>query len=171
MFLHCRHVAVTRQLSPSRQSCGQNTACCADLTEFFLSLFLRCRPMLEKTSVVATMRKSLILQDSSLRTWPFARPQGAEKERGKTGQDRQNQASRWVTKSASPSEKPRQARGLTGLIDMQRECLCMFYWWWNTDLNPEPPSQDLRQIDNAEALSAEQTRKMLKPRASTFLRF
>jgi len=28
---------------------------------------------------------------------------------GKTGQERQNQASRQVTKSASPSEKPRQA--------------------------------------------------------------
>jgi hypothetical protein len=76
--------------------------------------------MLEKTSVVATMRKPLILQDSSLRTWPFARPQGVEKERGKTGQERQNQASRWVAKSASPSEKPRQAWGLTGLIDIQR---------------------------------------------------
>jgi hypothetical protein len=55
---------------------GPNTACCADLTGFFFSLFLRCRPMLEKKTVVATMRKPLILQDSSLRTWPFARPQG-----------------------------------------------------------------------------------------------
>ncbi|WP_265288858.1 hypothetical protein [Verminephrobacter eiseniae] len=58
--------------------------------EFFLSLFLRCRPMLEKTSVVSTVRKLLILQMSALRTWPFARPQGVEKERGKTGQSPQN---------------------------------------------------------------------------------
>ena len=80
--------------------------------------------MLEKILVVATLRKSLIFKDSSLRTWPFARPQGAEKERGKTGQERQNQASRQAAKSASPSEKPRQAWGLTGLIEMQRGCLC-----------------------------------------------
>jgi len=86
--------------------------------------------MLEKISVVTDMRKLLILQDSSLRTWPFARPQGVEKEKGKTGQERQNQASRRAAKSASRSEKPRQAWGLTGLIEMQRECLCKFYWWW-----------------------------------------
>jgi hypothetical protein len=94
------------------------------LTGFFLSLFLRCRPMLEKTSVVSVVSKLLIFKELPLRTWPFARPQGAEKERGKTGRERQNQASRRVAKSASPSEKPRQAWGLTGLIDMQRECLC-----------------------------------------------
>jgi hypothetical protein len=94
--------------------------------------------MLEKTSVVATMRKSLILQDSSLRTWPFARPQGEEKERGKTGQERQNQASRRVAKSASRSEKPRQTWRLAGFIEMQRGCLCKFLWWGNTELNPEP---------------------------------
>jgi hypothetical protein len=80
--------------------------------------------MLEKTFVVATMLKSLILQDSPLRTWPFARPQGVEKERGKTGQSRQNPGRPRVAKSASLSEKPGQAWGLTGLIEMQRECLC-----------------------------------------------
>ena len=106
--------------------------------EFSLSLVLRCRPMLEKTSVLTAMRKLLILKDSSLRTWPFARPQGAEKERGKTGQERQNQASRQAAKSASPSEKPRQTRGLTGLIEMQRELLCKFLWWSWGDLNPRP---------------------------------
>jgi hypothetical protein len=94
--------------------------------------------MLKKISVVATMRKSLILQDSSLRTWPFARPQGAEKERGNPGQEHQNQASRRAAKSASPSEKPRQAWGLTGLIDLQRECLCKFYWWSWGESNPRP---------------------------------
>ena len=94
--------------------------------------------MLEKTSVVATMRKSLILQDSSLRTWPFARPQGAEKERGKTGQSRQNPGRPQVAKSANRSEKPPQAWGLTGLIEMQRECLCKLYWWSWGDLNPRP---------------------------------
>jgi hypothetical protein len=47
-------------------------------------------PDARKNIVVATMRKSLILQDSSLRTWPFARPQGTEKERGETGQNHQN---------------------------------------------------------------------------------
>lgn len=77
--------------------------------------------MLEKTSVVSVARKLLIFQEFALRTWPFARPQGTEKERGKTGQERQNQASRRVAKSASLSEKPRQAWGLTGLIEMQRE--------------------------------------------------
>jgi hypothetical protein len=86
--------------------------------------------MLEKTSVVSVASKLLIFKKLPLRTWPFARPQGAEKERGKTGQEHQNQASRWVAKSASPSEKPRQAWGLTGLIEMQRECLCKFLWWW-----------------------------------------
>ena len=94
--------------------------------------------MLEKRSRVASIRKLLIFKDSALRTWPFARPQEVEKERGKTGQERQNQASRRVAKSASPSEKPRQAWGLTGLIDMQRECLCKFLWWWTTELNPKP---------------------------------
>ncbi|MFN7445046.1 MAG: hypothetical protein ACK5RC_07760, partial [Curvibacter sp.] len=72
------------------------------------------------------LHKLLILQESALRTWPFARPQGVEKERGKTGQDRQKQGRPQVAKSASRSEKPRQAWGLTGLIDMQRECLCKF---------------------------------------------
>lgn len=80
--------------------------------------------MLEKKSVVSVVRKLLILKESALRTWPFARPQGVEKERGKTGQERQNQASRRAAKSASRSEKPRQAWGLTGLIEMQRKCLC-----------------------------------------------
>ncbi|MFN9571595.1 MAG: hypothetical protein ACK58C_10865 [Betaproteobacteria bacterium] len=94
------------------------------MTEFFLSLFLRCRPMLEKTSVVSVARKLLILKESALRTWSFARPQGVEKERGKTGQGRQKQGQPQVAKSASQSEKPRRAWGLTGLIDMQRECLC-----------------------------------------------
>jgi|GEM_PF-3991401 len=46
--------------------------------------------MLEKTSVVTKMRKLLILQGSPLRTWPFARPQGAEKERGKMGKNAKN---------------------------------------------------------------------------------
>jgi hypothetical protein len=105
---------------------------------FFLSLFLRCRPMLKKISVVATMRKSLILQESSLRTWPFARPQGVEKERGKTGAEGQKQALWWVAKSASRSEKPRQAWDLTGFIEMQRECLCKLYWWWKREPNPRP---------------------------------
>ncbi len=94
--------------------------------------------MLEKTCVVTTMRKSLILQNSSLRTWPFARPQGAEKERGKQGKNGLNGRVPGGTKSASPSEKPRQAWGLTGLIDMQRECLSKFYWWSWGDLNPRP---------------------------------
>ena len=106
--------------------------------EFSLSLVLRCRPMLEKTSVLTAMRKLLILKDSSLRTWPFARPQGVEKEREKQGKNGLNGRVPGGTKSASPSEKPRQAWGLTGLIEMQRECLCKFYWWWNTELNPEP---------------------------------
>lgn len=85
--------------------------------------------MLEKTSVTKTMRKLLILPESSLRTWPFARPQEVEKERGKTGVNGQKQALRRAAKSASRSEKPRQTRGLTGLIEMQRECLCKLYWW------------------------------------------
>ena len=80
--------------------------------------------MLEKRSTVADMRKVLILQDSTLRTWPFARLQRAEKERGKTGVKGPKQALLWVAKSASRSEKPRQAWGLTGFIEMQRECLC-----------------------------------------------
>jgi len=80
--------------------------------------------MLEKRSGVVVMRKLLILNDSSLRTWPFARPQGVEKERGKTGVKDAKRALRWVAKSASRSEKPRQTRGLTGFIDMQREFLC-----------------------------------------------
>lgn len=92
--------------------------------EFFLSLFLRCQPMLEKTSAVSVVPKLLIFKELTLRTWCFARPQGVEKERGKTGQERQNQASLRVAKSASLSEKPRQTWGLTGLIDMQRGCLC-----------------------------------------------
>lgn len=57
-------------------------------------------------------------------TWPFARPQGAEKERGKTRVKGQKWAQRWMAKSASRSEKSRQTRGLEGLIEMQRECLC-----------------------------------------------
>ncbi len=85
--------------------------------------------MLEKTSVVSVARKLLILKESSLRTWSFAHPQGAEKERGKTGVEGQKRVARRVAKSASRSEKPRQAWGLTGLIEMQRECLCKFYWW------------------------------------------
>jgi hypothetical protein len=97
--------------------------------------------MLEKTSVVSAARKLMILKELALRTWPFARPQGAEKERGNTGQERQNQASRWVAKSASRSEKPRQAWGLTGLIEMQRGCLCKFYWWWTREPNPRPLSK------------------------------
>jgi hypothetical protein len=44
------------------------------------------------------------------------RPQGVEKERGKTGQDRQKQGRPQVAKSASRSEKPRQAWGLTGFF-------------------------------------------------------
>ena len=94
--------------------------------------------MLEKTSAVSRLHKLLILQESALRTWPFARPQGVEKERGKTGQDRQEQGRPQVAKSASRSEKPRQAWGLTGLIEMQRECLCTFLWWSWGDLNPRP---------------------------------
>jgi hypothetical protein len=81
-------------------------------------------PDARKNMAPATSRKLLILKELSLRTWPFARPQGVEKERGNTGQERQNQASRRVAKSANRSEKPRQAWGLTGLIEMQRECLC-----------------------------------------------
>ena len=94
--------------------------------------------MLEKISVVTEMRNLLIFQGSALRTWPFARPQGTEKERGKTGQERPNQVSRRAAKSASRSEKPRQTWGLTGLIEMQRECLCKFYWWSWRELNPRP---------------------------------
>src|SRR6218665_2243657 len=125
-----RHAAVLAGAAPAccrcrrKGSCGQSPACCADLTGFFLSLFWGCRPMLEKRSGVVVMRKLLILNDSSLRTWPFARPQGVEKERGKTGVKDAKRALRWVAKSASRSEKPRQTRGLTGFIDMQRECLC-----------------------------------------------
>jgi hypothetical protein len=43
-----------------------------------------------------------------------------------------------MAKSARKSEKPRQAWGLTGLIEMQRECLCKFLWWSWRDLNPRP---------------------------------
>jgi len=125
------------------------------LTEFFLSLFLRCRSMLEKTSVVSVVRKLFILPRSALRIWRFARPQGVEKERGKPGQERQNQALRRAAKSASPSEKPRQAWGLTGLIEMQRERLCKFLWWWNMELNPEPLFQPMRKHDGISALTAE----------------
>ena len=101
--------------------------------------------MLEKTSVVSLVSKLLIVKELPLRTWPFARPQGAEKERGKTGQERQNQASRRATKSASRSEKPRQTRGLEGLIEMQRECLCKCYWWSWAELNRRPQAL-FRQI-------------------------
>jgi len=97
--------------------------------------------MLEKTSVVSVVSKLLIFKELPLRTWPFARPQGAEKERGKTGQERQNQASRRVAKSASRSEKPCQTWRLAGLIEVQREGLCKYYWWWNTEPNPRPLSE------------------------------
>jgi hypothetical protein len=50
--------------------------------------------MLEKTSVVSVVSKLLIFKELSLRTWPFARPQGAEKERGKTGMNGQIRALR-----------------------------------------------------------------------------
>jgi hypothetical protein len=43
--------------------------------------------MLEKTYVVTTTRKLLIFKEFPLRTWPFARPQGTEKERGKTAKN------------------------------------------------------------------------------------
>ena len=46
--------------------------------------------MLEKTSVVSVVRKLLIFQGSALRTWPFARPQGVEKGRGKRAKNAKN---------------------------------------------------------------------------------
>jgi len=105
-------------------------------------------PDAKKRSEVVAMRKLLILNEMTLRTWSFARPQGAEKERGKTVVKGQKQAQRWVVKSASRSEKPRQAWGLTGLIDMQRECLCKLQWWWNTELNPKPLYGRLRKVED-----------------------
>jgi hypothetical protein len=102
--------------------------------------------MLEKTSVVSAERKLMILKELALRTWPFARPQGAEKERGNTGQERQNQASQWVAKSASGSEKPRQTWRLAGFIEMQRECLCKFYWWWNREPNYNRVSKRMGKV-------------------------
>lgn len=84
------------------------------------------------------MGKCLIFKDSVLRTWPFARPQGVEKETEKSEVKGQKRATRRVAKSASRSEKPRRPWGVAGLIEMQRECLCKFYWWSWGDLNPRP---------------------------------
>jgi hypothetical protein len=39
--------------------------------------------MLEKTSMASVVSKLLIFKELPLRTWPFACPQGVEKERGK----------------------------------------------------------------------------------------
>ena len=103
--------------------------------------------MLEKRSTVVSMRKLLILNGRPLRTWPFARPQGVEKESGKLRVKGQKRATLRVAKSASRSEKPRQAWGLTGLIDMQRECLCKFYWWANTALRAKLLFKPLRKDD------------------------
>jgi hypothetical protein len=119
--------------------------------------------MLEKRSTVVSMRKLLILNERPLRTWPFARPQGAEKERGKTGVEGQKRATRRVAKSASRSEKPRQPWGVAGLIEMQRECLCKFYWWWNTELNLNPLLRRLRKIGEVCTRIAEQNFSSMRP--------
>jgi len=80
---------------------------------------------------------------------------GSRERERKNGGERSKTGPAVVAKSASPSEKPRQAWGLTGLIDMQRECLCKFYWWWNTELNPEPLLQPLGEFDGIRALISE----------------
>ena len=110
--------------------------------------------MLEKRSTVVSMRKLLILNGRPLRTWPFARPQGVEKESGKLRVKGQKRATLRVAKSASRSEKPRQTWRLAGFIEMQRGCLCKFLWWWNMELNPKPLLGAEQTIANACVLTA-----------------
>lgn len=94
---------------------------------------------LHPTYVITPAREPLGVLDA----WRWARePKAADGQRGgvkeslrwidgyervaERAQEMPDQALRRAPESASPSEKPRQARGPTGFIEMQRGCLCMF---------------------------------------------
>ncbi len=93
--------------------------------------------MLEKIPGSGVLPKSLIFWDFALRTLGFARPQGSEKERGKWGENARKRPPRVGAKSASRSEKPRQAWGRAGLIGVRRETLRDRDWWWTAESNAE----------------------------------
>ncbi|WP_247424632.1 hypothetical protein, partial [Ralstonia pseudosolanacearum] len=109
-----------------------------------LSLILIRRPVPGKISGSEVLPKSLIFMDFALRTWRFARPQGVEKERGNRGENARNRPLRVGAKSASRSEKPRQAWDLAGLIGMQRGRLCNGDWWWTMGASAESLLQELQ---------------------------